>query len=123
MTGFDQIYNEAHAAGYAAGQAFKPTPMIVSEADLLTGQPLAGGQSWRVNDGVCGFAGIKFKGNTPWGRWALKAHIARKDHPTGLRINVSMFGQSMQRKEAYAQAFVEVLKKHGIEAYADSRMD
>lgn len=122
-TMFSAIAQEAHLAGYAAGQACNPTPMMVREADLMTDQPLAGGRSYYVPDGVCGFAYIKFNGNTAWGRWALGTGIARKDYPKGLAISVQAFGQSMQRKEAYAQAYVAVLKKHGIDAYADSRID
>ena len=33
------------------------------------------------------------------------------------------YGQSMQRKEAYAYTFASVLQKHGIECHGMSRMD
>lgn len=116
MTDFRAIWDEANKAGVAAAQACKPIPMTVYE-------DRPGGQSWHVPDGVCGFAWIAFKGNTPWARWAKKNAGATKNYPSGLHIWVSDFGQSMARKEAYARAFAKVLNENGIEAYADSRMD
>lgn len=110
---FQSIYNEAHEAGMKAGNGFNCQPMTV------TGH----GNTYFVPDGVCGFAEIRFPGNTAWGRWAKKAGVAQKSYNGGNYIWVSEFGQSMQRKEAYARAFVEVLKKHNIEAYSTSRMD
>jgi hypothetical protein len=87
------------------------------------GVPGEAAQSWYVSEGCCGFAWIEFKGTTPWARWAKKAGKARKNYPTGYSIWVSEFGQSVDRKEAYAKAFAKVLKEHGVEAYANSRLD
>ena len=42
---------------------------------------------------------------------------------SGLSVWVSEGGQSMERKEAYARAYADVLRAAGIEAYAGSRMD
>lgn len=123
MTNFRAIWDEAMEAGMVAGLACKPQPMIVQEADLLTDQPKPGGETWYVPDGVCGFAWISFKGNTPWARWAKTNGYARKGYPSGMQIFVQKFGQSMERKVAYAEAAAQVLRKHGIEAYANSRMD
>jgi hypothetical protein len=36
---------------------------------------------------------------------------------------VHQFDQSITRKEAYAAAYADTLRKHGIEAYAGSRLD
>ena len=33
------------------------------------------------------------------------------------------FGQSVEQKEAYADAYADVLQKYGIKAYAGSRLD
>lgn len=110
---FEAVYQEALTAGYAAGEAAEPEPMTVIGHD----------KKWVVPEGVCGFAWISFKGNTPWGRWAAKHAGARKGYPSGMQISCHYFNQSMQRKEAFCRAFVEVLKKHGIDAYANSRMD
>lgn len=115
---FLSIHRQADAAGMAAGLALEPHPMIVSTQFGSSDQ-----KSWFVPDGVCGFAWVEFPGNTSWGRWAKAAKIARPNHPRGLCIWVSQFNQSMQKKEAYARAYVEVLRKHGIECHMQSRMD
>jgi hypothetical protein len=36
---------------------------------------------------------------------------------------VSEFGQSVDRKAAYAGAYAQVLRNSGIDCYADSRLD
>jgi hypothetical protein len=72
----------------------------------------------------CGFASIRFRGNTAFGRWALKVGIARKSTMGGLYINVAAYGQSVVLKAAFAEAFAEVLRANGIDdAYATSRLD
>jgi hypothetical protein len=117
---YAEILEKAHAAGRAAAQATKPVPMYVQAGDLMGN---GYGPIEKVDDGVCGFAWIKFPGNKPFGRWAKKAGLARSAYPTGLCISISAYNQSMQLKEAHARAAVAVLKEHGIECYVDSRMD
>jgi hypothetical protein len=112
---YERLWNEAVAAGRAAGEAVAPVPMVVSEG--------SGGHQWYVADGVCGFAWVDFPGNDAFGRWAKKSGRARKSYPSGLSHWVGDFNQSMQRKEAYAHAFAGVLRAAGIRAYAKSRMD
>ncbi len=112
---FTYLHANAHRAGMAALNAAAPHPMVV--------QSNATRQQWFVPDGVCGFAWIEFRGNTAWGRWAKKSGVASKHYPKGLSIWVSEGGQSMERKEAYARAYADVLRAAGIEAYAGSRMD
>lgn len=117
MKNFASIYKLADDAGKAAAETCSPVPMIVSWSK--NGVP----QKEYVADGVCGFAWVQFAGNTAWGRWAKKMGYARPSYPKGLSIWVSDYNQSMQRKEAYARAFANVLKNSGIDAYAQSRMD
>ena len=117
---FASIHKVAQSAGLEAGMNALPAPMTVFEADLV-GNPI--GRSWTVSEGACGFAWVTFAGNTPWGRWAKAQGIASKGYPKGLQIWVSEFNQSVERKEAYAQAYAKVLREHGIEAYAHSRLD
>ena len=114
------VHAKAHMEGMKAGLNALPVPMTVVESDLM-GNPI--GRSWTVSEGACGFAWVTFAGNTPWGRWAKAQGIASKGYPKGLQIWVSEFNQSMARKEAYAYAYAKVLREHGIEAYAHSRMD
>ena len=119
------IFTEADYAGMIAGNACNPIPMGVQNSNVLTGQGF--GPVSVVPDGVCGFAWIVIKYKTTENRKFVnalkKANMIRKSCTGGFQIWVSNFNQSMQRKEAYARAFVEVLKANNIEAYADSRMD
>jgi predicted CoA-binding protein len=52
-----------------------------------------------------------------------KKGIARSHYPSGLCVWVSEFGQSVDRKAAYAGAFAQVLRNAGIDCYANSRLD
>lgn len=112
---FQQIYDEARAAGINALNACVPDVMVLRDN--------VSGRTWTVPDGVCGFAWIQIKGNTSFGRWAKKSGLTSPAYPNGLMFWVSYGGQSMERKEAYARAFAAVLRENNIEAYADSRMD
>jgi hypothetical protein len=117
------LFEEAQAVGAAAAKACEVQAMVVAEADVLSGKPLAGGQSWYVADGVCGFAWVNFPGNSAFGRWLKSTGKARNDYPKGVAVSISQYNQSMQRKEAHAEAMAKYLRDHGIECSARSRMD
>jgi len=76
--------------------------------------------------GYCGFAWVQVteKASTKLGR-ALKTVGFRKSYNGGLDLwNPGGSGtQSMDIKEAGAEAYAEVLRKFGINAYACSRAD
>jgi hypothetical protein len=113
--GFSALAGVAHAAGIEAGRNCKPIPMIVCTS---TGKPIE-----RLDEGACGFAWVAFAGNTAWGRWAKKAGLAGSHYPSGLCVWVREFGQSIDRKEAYAGAYAQVLRNSGIDCHAGSRLD
>ena len=118
------MFDKARAAGLAAGESAVPTPMVVSQhADAFDDKsPVK--QSWFVPDGVCGFAWVTLRpGTSPAARFAKKFLGARRGFHGGMELWVSEFGQSMARKEAFADAFAKVLKDHGVTAFAGSRMD
>jgi hypothetical protein len=75
---------------------------------------------------ACGFAWVvvREKGSTKLGR-ALKRVGFRPEYGGGLSIwNPSGSGvQSISAKEDGAIAYAEVLRQHGIEAHAASRLD
>lgn len=127
MVDFRELYEKAYAAGLAAGKAALPTPMIVGEAQALVGPGSDkidySKETYYCESGVCGFAWVVVPGNSPFGRWAKKAGVARPGYPKGIHFWVREFGQSMERKEAFARAFAKVLKEAGVQAYSDSRMD
>ena len=111
---FDQVLAESQVAGIAAMNASLPIPMTVT----------GGGKSYFVSEGVCGFAWvhIKEKASTRLGKYMVTRGM-RRSYGGGLEYWIGEGGQSMQRKEAYAEAFANVFRKHGIIAYAQSRMD
>ena len=113
--GFAALIDIAHAEGIKAGRNCRPIPMIVSDASGIAIEC--------VDDGACGFAWVVIPGNSAFGRWAKKQGRARPHYPRGLCFWVSDFGQSVDRKTAYAGAFAQVLRNAGIDAYADSRLD
>lgn len=121
---FETLFSAAHQAGKAAAEACKPVPMVVGSPTSPFGSNIDPNKPmYFVADGVCGFAWVKFKGNTAFGKWARKNGYAKPSYPNGLQIRVSDYGQSMQLKEAYAQAFAARLREAGVDAYSESRMD
>ena len=116
------IYEAANAAGYAAVAALEVVPMVVQERynPLDDGSPVK--REYFVPDGPCGFAGIVVR-DIKFANVLKRSGIGRANYGGGYRINVSDFNQSLQKKEAYAEAFAKVLNESGIRAYAESRMD
>lgn len=119
-----QIYALADAAGRAAAEAHNPTPMhVVERENPFDDKSRITKRYAPVMDGACGFAWINVPGNSAFGRYA-KAHGHRKGYPQGINIWVSGYGQSYERKMAYARAFAGVLQAEGVErAYASGRLD
>jgi hypothetical protein len=121
---FEELFNRAHAAGMTAGKVVTPRPMVVQQhANMLDDKsPVV----YRdiVDEGVCGFAWILVRpGGSSFGRWLKATKRANNHYYGGMSIWVDEFGQSMTRKEKYAEAFAHVLQTAGINARADSRMD
>lgn len=144
---FNAILQEAHAAAVAAVAAVKPTPMVVVQREnpFDDKSPIVK-QYEPVEGGVCGFAWINIRPATQAFARYLKERFDPHTGPNGKRkpvgvnagdldyyghagyyggfeLSVGYYGQSMERKLAHAQAFAEVLNKHGVKAYASSRMD
>lgn len=111
---YQEIIDKAYKAGIEAGKNARPIPMYVIDQGI----PID-----RIDDGACGFAWIAFAGNTSFGKWAKKQGLARSHYPAGLCVWVTEFGQSVDRKEAFAGAYAKVLKDNGIDAYSGSRLD
>ena len=122
---FQELFDEANRAGFAAGKAAVPAPMVVSEVSGLSNQPKAGGKSWYVSEGPCGFAWVNIRPATSaFAKWMKKKGVATKAYRGGLDIWISEHGQSIARKEAHAGAMAAKLNgQHGITAWAQSRMD
>ena len=118
------LFDLAYAKGMYRGNNFKPTPMVVGMAANLTGNEIVPGTREVINEGVCGFAWVNIKPATSsFAKWLKSKDLARKSYYGGIDIWCREFNQSMERKEAWAEAFCEVLNEHGIKAYPMSRMD
>lgn len=120
---FAALYAAADAAGKAAAEKVTPVPMVVAQhANVLDdSSPIV--KAWYVPSGVCGFAWVKVKA-TGFGKWAVAAGVGYKNsYEGGVSISVRHFGQSYEKKVAYAAAFANVLNAAGVKAYADDRLD
>jgi len=123
--GFEELFNRAHSAGMLAGESIRPRAMVVGTPSTPFGNDIDPTKKmYYVEDGVCGFAWIVVKpGTSPFSRWLKRTSKGSPHYYGGISIWVSNFGQSMQKKEAYATAFADVLNANGIKASAGSRMD
>ena len=121
---YEQVWAKAEAAANAEAEACVPTPMIVGTPTTPLGNDIDPNKTiYYELGGVCGFASIRFKANTGFGRWAKKTEKAMKSYDVGLRVPVRVGGQSYETKVAYANAFASVLQDEGIEAWVEARLD
>ena len=135
------IYNEALKAGQKALEACTPVPMIVGQHANVFNDHSPVTQTWNVPDGVCGFAWITIRLKDSKRRTFInqlkkaglassdincfdrKVRFKKDDYYGGYTLWIREGDQSMQRKEAFAYAFANILSDHGIEAQVGSRMD
>ena len=128
---YQQIWDEAVKKGYAAVEVAKVVPMVVQEHQNMLNDNSPVVKSWNVEGGCCGFAWISIRpaskagrNDCPFVKWLRTKGIGRfDDYEKSWSIWVSDFGQSMQRKETYADMVAAVLQENGIRAYSHSRMD
>lgn len=102
---FRAIYEEAIEAAKKAEQAYFDK----------------NGEPW-----YCGFAWVEVpNGRSPFVNWCKKVGLGDKHWKKGWSIwnPAGNHTQSMDIKEAGASAFCEVLQKHGIDAFWNSRAD
>lgn len=124
---FEAAYAKAAAAGKAAGEAKSPRAMVVQQRAGVFGGPVI--QEWYEPEGMCGFAWVNVSpGNAPFANWLKKQKLARKAYGGGVDIWISDFGQSVERKEACANAMAKALKEElgessKLSIYASSRLD
>ena len=121
----EATYQKAHAAGMAAGEAAVPEPMYVVEREnpFDDGSPVVKAYA-PVMDGMSGFATVTIRpGTSAFAKFLRKIGVSHKAYYGGEEMFVHVFGQSVERKYAYATAFAAVLKEAGVTAYAASRLD
>jgi hypothetical protein len=112
---FSDLVEKAITEGLRAGRDCRPIPMYVVDQ----GVPID-----RIDDGACGFAWVTVKpANSSFAIWAKKNKLMRSAYGGGVQYWVSEFGQSVDRKAAFAGAFAKVLREAGINAVAGDRLD
>ena len=121
----EKLLEKAHLMGMDAGRSVGVTPMVVGTAtDLFSSEIDYSKPVSVVNDGVCGFAGVVIKpARGKFVSYLKGLDKGYKHYYGGYYVPVREFGQSLTRKEAYAEAFAKVLDEEGLKCYVDSRMD
>ena len=108
------LYADAHAAGELAATVCVPKPMYVKY----------NGTTECFEDGACGFASIIIRpARGKFVSYLKKNKIGDKHWQSGWSIFVSGWGQSYERKTAYARAFARILNESGLKAHVESRLD
>lgn len=120
-----QLFDKARTAGLQAGNDAVPTPMTVGQATSLFSNDIDHSKPTHyVPEGVCGFAWVTIRpGNSSIARHAKKLAGGSTAYGGGVSIWISDHAQSMERKERHARAYADVLRKNGINATSDSRLD
>ena len=121
----EKLLERAHLMGMDAGRASTPTPMIVGSPSTPFGSDIDySKKTYFVEGGACGFAGVVIKpARGKFVSYLKSIGIGNKHYYGGYYVSVREFGQSLTRKEAYAEAFAKVLGEVGMRCYVDSRMD
>lgn len=124
---YQAIHNECHEAGMIAGANFRTTPMLVGEATSIFSNEIDYSKpTFVVDDGPCGFAWVNiYPGNCRLANQYKKLGLAKPAYGGGVQIWISEFGQSADRKYAYAQAYAAKLRElTSVERiYPGSRLD
>ena len=111
--------------GMDAGRSVGVSPMIVGSPSTPLGNDIDySKKTYFVEGGVCGFAGVVIKpARGKFVSYLKGLDKGYKHYYGGYYVPVREFGQSLTRKEAYAEAFAKVLSEEGMRCYVDSRMD
>ena len=121
----EKLLEKAHLMGMDAGRGRTPTPMIVGSPSTPFGSDIDySKKTYFVEGGACGFAGVVIKpARGKFVSYLKSIGIGNKHYYGGYYVSVREFGQSLARKEAYAEAYAKVLSEEGMRCYVDSRMD
>lgn len=146
------LFKQAEEAAMAAGKGITPEPMVVVERiNPFDDNSAIVKQYAPIMDGMCGFAYINFvPGTSKIARAAKKRYGASRDddwrtgrrmdrsfaekvgigevfkrYYGGLQASVWAFGQSYERKVAFARAYCQVFADAGFGEFVsfDSRLD
>ncbi len=111
---FERVWDEAVEAGMVAGEECVPRPMVIQGYAPIT-------------EGMCGFAQVRVKpGNSAFANWLKKqGHMSPDSYTGGVYHYVGLYGQSWERKRAFARAMSSVLAEAfpKLNIYATDRLD
>ena len=113
-----ELLKKAEDAGLKAGLEVSTTPVTFKDTHS--------GQTYDVTEGMCGFAWVNIShARGKFVNYLKKLGKGHKSYHGGWDywVSSSELGQSITRKEAYADAFAKVLKEWGINCYSMSRLD
>jgi len=117
------IYVEAYEAGLSAGNDADTPKFIVGDAIGLSNE-IDYSKPTFIMDGLCGFAWVNISpARGAFVNYLKSREVGSKGYYGGYQIWVREFGQSVDRKTAFARAFADVLNKYGINASVGSRLD
>ena len=121
----EKLLEKAHLVGMDAGRDASVTPMVVGSPSTPFGSDIDySKKTYFVEGGACGFAGVVIKpARGKFVSYLKSIGIGNKHYYGGYYVSVREFGQSLARKEAYAEAYAKVLSEEGMRCYVDSRMD
>lgn len=121
----EKLLERAHLMGMDAGRDASVTPMVVGSPSTPFGSDIDySKKTYFVEGGACGFAGVVIKpARGKFVSYLKSIGIGNKHYYGGYYVSVREFGQSLARKEAYAEAYAKVLSEEGMRCYVDSRMD
>ena len=121
----EKLLERAHLMGMDAGRKVGVTPMVVGTPTETFGSEIDHSKpTYFVEGGVCGFAGVVIKpARGKFVSYLKSLDMGHKHYYGGYYVPVRVFGQSLTRKEAYAEAYAKVLREEGMSCYVDSRMD
>lgn len=117
------IYVEAYEAGLKAGNEVGVPKFVVGDAIGLSNE-IDYSKPTFIMDGLCGFAWATISpARGAFVNYLKSRQVGSKGYYGGYEIWVREFGQSVDRKAAFAGAFRDVLQKYGISASVGSRLD
>lgn len=120
---YSAFIEKAHQAGMAAGEVVQTATMVVGVPTTPLSSDIDPSKKvYMVPDGICGFAYLNTAGNTPFGRYCKRLGW-RPAFRGGLFTSVRPFGQSLERKTAYAQAWVASMQESGVSVSYETRVD
>lgn len=112
------LFSDAHEAGMIAGNLVENTPFLVVDKNFN------GKQKVYSVPGMCGFANVVVKpANCKFAQWLFENEGAFNGSYPGVSMFVHEFGQSYEKKRAYASAFSRVVNDAGIRSISSSRLD